>query len=58
MIGFDYHFDALSVEKKPNELNQAFTTLFHANRSIALLDILQAYLPFLRYLVSTFSKTS
>lgn len=50
-LGFDYHFDALSVDEEPNELSQAFTTLFHANRSIAFLDILQAYFPILHHLV-------
>lgn len=49
--GSDYHFDALGVDKEPNELSQAFATLFHANRSITFLDILQAYVPILQHLV-------
>lgn len=49
--GFDYHFDALSVDEEPNELSLAFATLFHSNRSIAFLDILQAYFPILQHLV-------
>lgn len=52
-IGFNYDFDALSVGKKPNELNQAFTTLFHTNRSVTFLNILQAFLPIFRFFVST-----
>lgn len=52
-IGFNYDFDALSVGKKPNELNQAFTTLFHTNRSVTFLNILQAFLPIFPFFVST-----
>ena len=51
-LGFDYQFDALNVEKEQNELNKAFMTLFHAERSITFLDIIQMYFPVLRNLVS------
>lgn len=54
-IGFNYDFqvDALSVGKTPNELNQTFATLFHTNRYVTFLNILQASLPIFRSFVST-----
>ncbi|KAJ7252827.1 cytochrome P450 [Mycena rebaudengoi] len=48
--GFNYHFDALQVDKKPNELNQVFSELFHSPQSsrYATLRIQQAMVPILR----------
>ncbi|KAF7363184.1 hypothetical protein MVEN_00671000 [Mycena venus] len=49
-IGFNYQFDALQVDKKPNELNQVFAELFHSPQSsrYATLRIQQAMVPILR----------
>jgi hypothetical protein len=54
-IGFNYHFDALQVDKKPNELNQVFSELFHSPQSsrYATLRIQQAMVPILRLVVWT-----
>ncbi|KAJ7444444.1 cytochrome P450 [Mycena latifolia] len=50
--GFNYQFDALNTKGKPNELNQAFTDLFHspqANRNAAF-RLSQAMVPILKLL--------
>jgi hypothetical protein len=47
--GFDYQFNAL--DEKPNELNNAFATMFSAGEQISLLPILQAWVPILRIIV-------
>lgn len=50
--GFKYRFESLSVEKKPNELSKAFSTLFHSNNDLDVIQILQAVFPIFRIIVS------
>jgi hypothetical protein len=58
-LGFNYHFDSLNADDKPNELNQAFSTIFGARKKLELLPILQAYFPVARAIVrATFSDAS
>ncbi|KAL5478249.1 hypothetical protein ACEPAI_2433 [Sanghuangporus weigelae] len=45
LAGFDYHFDSLNVHQEPGELNKAFATLFHADGSFGILQLLQAFFP-------------
>jgi hypothetical protein len=49
--GFNYKFDALDTSGKPNELNQAFTTMFRANMTMGPMPVLQALFPVLRWIV-------
>lgn len=53
MLGFNYNFDALNANEKPNELNEAFTTMNAARQRLSILPVLQAWFPFLRFIVST-----
>ena len=55
-LGFNYNFDALNANKKPNELNEAFATMFSTGQRPTILHILQAQFPLLRILVSTMSN--
>ncbi|KAI0736247.1 cytochrome P450 [Fomitopsis betulina] len=48
LAGFNYHFDSLNTEGKPNELNSAFETMFGSIADFALFPLLQAYFPPLR----------
>lgn len=50
-VGFNYHFDSLNTEGKPNELNSAFETMFGSIADFALFPLLQAYFPPLRIIV-------
>lgn len=50
-LGFDYRFDALSVDEEPNELNKAFGTLFHADNNFSFFQIMQAFIPAMRIFV-------
>lgn len=50
--GFNYRFESLNVAKEPNELNKAFSTLFHATNAIQFIQILQAFFPVFRIIVS------
>ena len=52
--GFNYHFDSLNAEGKPNELNAAFDTMFRSIGGFALLPLIQAYFPPLRMIVCGF----
>ncbi|KAF8552300.1 cytochrome P450 [Imleria badia] len=48
LAGFNYDFKALSADGKPNELNEAFSTMFSASQRLSVLPILQAWIPPLR----------
>jgi len=48
LAGFNYKFDALSENSKPNELNQAFATIFKAGTRQDILPALQAWFPIFR----------
>ncbi|KAF8131040.1 cytochrome P450 [Boletus edulis] len=52
LAGFNYNFDSLNANEKPNELNEAFSTMVDANQSLSILTILRARLPPLRILVA------
>ncbi|KAI0060548.1 cytochrome P450 [Artomyces pyxidatus] len=47
LAGFNYSFDALNAEEKPNELNEAVRTVFSSGGG-NILQALQSILPFLR----------
>ncbi|KAF9497650.1 cytochrome P450 [Pleurotus eryngii] len=51
LAGFNYTFDALNKNTTPNELNQAFSTIFHSgsnNRMVMLLRIISPVFCYLR----------
>ncbi|KAG6374890.1 cytochrome P450 [Boletus reticuloceps] len=50
LAGFNYNFDSLNANEKPNELNEAFSTMVDANQRLSILTILRARLPPLRIL--------
>lgn len=52
-LGFNYDFDSLNANGKPNELNEAFATMFAAGQRLSILPVLQAWFPPLRVIVST-----
>lgn len=54
--GFNYEFNALNVNEKPNELNEAFSTIFNMESGITLIAVLQELLPVLRKLVRNTAK--
>ena len=49
--GFDYQFNALNPDEKPNELSDAFATVFSTGERVAFLPILQAWFPIFRAIV-------
>lgn len=51
-LGFSYKFDALSKDNKPNELNDAFATIFKSGSQLSALGALQAWFPIFRIFVS------
>ncbi|TFK45671.1 cytochrome P450 [Heliocybe sulcata] len=48
MAGFGYDFDALRPKDTPNELSEAFSTMFGGPPSFRLLPFLQAWVPLFR----------
>jgi hypothetical protein len=46
--GFDYQFNALNPDEKPNELNDAFATMFPTGQGLSPLPVLEAWFPILR----------
>ncbi|KAN0094981.1 Cytochrome P450 [Tylopilus felleus] len=50
LAGFNYSFDALNADDKPNELNKALATMFGAGQTMSIFPILQARFPPLRLL--------
>lgn len=52
-VCFKYDYDTLNADGKANELNEAFSTLFSASQTLSVLPILQAWIPRLRFIVST-----
>ena len=49
--GFNYQFEALTNDPKENELNQAFSTIFHSGAGMTWILMLKAMVPALRFLV-------
>ncbi|KAF8452196.1 cytochrome P450 [Boletus edulis BED1] len=56
LTGFNYDFDALEASGQPNELSEAFSTLFSASQSITILDVLQALFPVLHHIPTVESR--
>ncbi|EGO00976.1 hypothetical protein SERLA73DRAFT_178985 [Serpula lacrymans var. lacrymans S7.3] len=56
LAGFNYNFDALNANEKPNELNQAFTTMFQAGQQMDILRFLQSRFSLLRYIPTEHGK--
>ncbi|KAN0097939.1 Cytochrome P450 [Tylopilus felleus] len=56
LAGFNYNFDALNANEKPNELNEAFATVIAANQGAKMLPLLQARFPILRIIPSERSR--
>ncbi|KAG8215244.1 cytochrome P450 [Butyriboletus roseoflavus] len=52
LAGFNYEFDALNANEKPNELNTAFATVVAAGQRLTILTTLQAWFPLFRLLPS------
>lgn len=52
LAGFNYKFNALNEHGEVNELNKAFSTLFHADGRFHVLQLLQAFFPIFRIVVS------
>lgn len=50
LAGFNYTFDALNENATPNELNQAFSTIFHSGTNNRTVMVLRAISPVFRYL--------
>ncbi|KAF9234847.1 cytochrome P450 [Melanogaster broomeanus] len=48
LAGFNYNFDALNANEKPNELNEALLTIISGNLDFSILSFLQAWIPPLR----------
>jgi cytochrome P450 len=48
LTGFNYEFHALDASEQPNELSEAFSTLFSASQRISILDILRSLFPVMR----------
>ncbi|KAF9219209.1 cytochrome P450 [Gyrodon lividus] len=52
LAGFNYDFDALNANEKPNELNEAFSTMFTATQKLSIFPVLQAWISPLRLIPS------
>lgn len=50
-IGFNYKFNALNDNGKPDELSQAFARVFSSSTKPSMLLMLQARIPLLRWIV-------
>lgn len=50
LAGFNYKFDSLNPSQKPNELNEAFSTMFRESREGQIYEFLRARYPILRKL--------
>ncbi|KIM82588.1 hypothetical protein PILCRDRAFT_467407 [Piloderma croceum F 1598] len=56
LAGFNYKFNALNSDAKPDELNEAFATLFGPERNEGIFPILQAWVPALRIIPTAQKK--
>ena len=50
-LGFNYNFNALSVDPEKNELMKAFSTIFKAGQKLSVIPVLRALSPALRFIV-------
>jgi hypothetical protein len=55
LAGFNYDFRSMSLTEGPNELAEAYRSMFQATQSIDSFAIAQAFIKPLRYLVSLIS---
>ncbi|KAF8451154.1 cytochrome P450 [Boletus edulis BED1] len=58
LAGFNYNFDALNANEKPNELNEAFATVNEVMQKLTTLSILEARFPLFRILPSDRARTT
>ncbi|EED78315.1 predicted protein [Postia placenta Mad-698-R] len=56
LAGFNYDFDALNIDGKPNELNQAFSVMFRSLESFSMFSLLKAFIPALRLIPDSRSQ--
>ncbi|KAJ6630229.1 cytochrome P450 [Mycena sp. CBHHK59/15] len=58
LAGFNYKFNALTTDsdENPNELAKAFSTIFVAASRMDSIRILQAWIPFFRFIVRTMMR--
>ncbi|KAG8215922.1 cytochrome P450 [Butyriboletus roseoflavus] len=56
LAGFNYNFDALETSGQPNELSEAFSTIFTASQNITVLKVLQNLIPILHLIPSAASR--
>lgn len=54
LAGFNYEFNALKADEKPNELNLAFKTIFQGDTEIPIFNMLRLFIPPLRVIVSLY----
>jgi len=52
LAGFNYEFDTLIDNPKQDELNAAFSTVFHAGTNMSIIPMLRAWMPIFRFLAS------
>ncbi|KAF8626325.1 hypothetical protein AX15_004986 [Amanita polypyramis BW_CC] len=50
LAGFNYRFNAISSDSEPNELHEAFATLFKTEARLPLLPLIKGFFPALRFL--------
>jgi len=48
LAGFHYKFDSLDMDRKPNELHEAFSTAFRSAEQLNIFAVLKAWFPLLR----------
>ena len=53
LAGFNYRFDSLNPQGKPNELNEAFKKIFDPDVKLSYLMILRLLFPILNLIVSS-----
>lgn len=51
ILGFNYEFNALNPEGTPNELDEAFSTLFREPGNPRPIEFLRAFVPIFRLIV-------
>jgi len=54
--GFNYQFNALNPSEKPNELNDAFATMFRAGEGLTFMLVLRNWFPIFRIIPSEREK--
>ncbi|KAL0947682.1 hypothetical protein HGRIS_013770 [Hohenbuehelia grisea] len=57
LAGFNYEFNALNPDEKPNELNHAFSVMFKATSQFEIFPVLQGFFPILRVIKTQRDRT-